>query len=785
MNQIIDGIFNQVVSILFPPIVDNCREAFESRRRIQRAQESLLSILEAEKDNPYYHDLLRVISESRIMPDSFWRYETGQSDSHFSERLNPVFDQLKIPIEERESIAGVIKKMKDSLRAIMLEPDSLAEARSAARFGETKAGIDGINARLEQISHASQNKRTAFLSLSEIESHSEQGRDVADLIPRKWVDADDADEEAGIETPIVLLQREKHIVLVNHAGFGKTIALHQLYAESKASGKCAVLLSLNRYPGITLFHDILTREIPDPERVVLILDGYDEVKTESRGHLDNDLNKIAEHCPQITIVVSSRENFFEKHEIKNFKRYRLAKLTDHDRQLYAQRKGVAVEAFLEQIKSKNLTELSENAFYFSELIHLWEQNDELPDEARIMEKIIENRIQADNRKFMLSAPELEHREVLLRRSFERIAMIMQCIQRYSLAEQEVRRIIRDDLCMQMNLHGIWETEDAEQLHFSHNNFREYFAACWLNRYSLKEILRYIAWRTGEQKIKPSWMNVLAYLAKLRGKRDLQEWIAEHDPEAVIVFEKERFSHQERLHLFTQMYDTFEDKQLWVTMDYQSLHKLGAFVTSKEAVDYILNKLSSNTENRQKQNLLRIMECFDSLYAELNECNRIVSGIAFDCELPVCTRNDALDVMRAFPHVFSEHVSTAVQMCMESAEESYRYHLYRFIDATGELENNFQVILHELEQPDKIGGHFDASRAMFLKNRIATIQSPQAVADLIAFYIGRPAMITDRMSRVDWKHLLGVAIANNDRKEYDYLSLESACRSRSDVFSSLW
>lgn len=770
MWKIIADIVNQVESSLFSGVAEKRKESNERGRRIQRAQECLLGILEAEKDNPYYHDLTRVISESCIIQDSFRRYEVGQPASYASERLNAVFEQLTIPIEERGAIAGVIKKMEDSLRAVLLESDSLEEARIAAQLGEIKGDSEKIIVSLEQVNCALQHKEPPVLSLAEIESHSEQGRDVSDLIPRKWVYADDADEEAGIEAPITLLQREKHIVLVNHAGFGKTIALHQLYAESKASGKCAVLLSLNRYPGIPLFHDILTREIPDQERVVLILDGYDEVKTEFRGQLDDDLHNIAKCRPQVTIVVSSRENFFEKHEIKDFKRYRLAKLTDYDQQLYAQREGVAVEAFMEQIKSKNLTELSENAFYFSELIHLWKKNDELPDEAQIMEKIIENRIQADNRKFMLSAPELEHKEVLLCRSFERIAMIMQFIQRYNLTEEEVREITRDDLCVPMSLHGIWETEDAEHLHFSHNNFREYFAACWLNRHSLGEILLYIAWKTGKQKIKPSWMNVLAYLAKLRDRRDLQEWIAEHDPEAVIVFEKERFSRQERLHLFTQMYDAFEEKQLWVTMDYQSLCKMGAFVTSKEAVDYILNRLSSNTECRQKQNLLRIMECLDSLYAEQNECSRIVSGIAFDHELPVSTRDDALDVMRAFPTVFAEHVSTAVQICMESAEESYRYHLSRFIDAAGELENNFQVILHELKQPDDTDGHFDVSRSIFLKKRIASLQSPQAVADLMSFYIGNPAMITDRMSKIDWTHLFDVAIENNDRKEYDFQSL---------------
>lgn len=765
----IEEIINQIVSIIFPQIVEDRKEEHERNRRIQLATTNLLKIMEAEKENIYYHSLERVISESNIIQDSINRLEVGRPSFNLWERLKSVFDRLRTPIEEREAIAGVITKMLKCLKSIMLEPASSEEARSAARFEELNATVQDLSLSLKQ-NNAQQNKEPPILSLNEIESHCEVVRNVSDLIPRKWVAADDADDAGSIEVSKTLLQREKHIVLVNRAGFGKTIALHQLYAESKSSGRCAVLLTLNRYSRIPLFHDILTKVIPDAEKIILLLDGYDEVKTECRGQLDDELNKIVERYPQITIVISSRENFFEKNDIKHFKLYRLAKLTDHDRRQYAQRKGIAVEVFMEQIQSKNLSQISENAFYFAELIHLWQQNNSLPDEAHIMEKIIESRIQADNQKFMFSAPELEERESLLLRSFERIAMIMQCIQRYSLTEDEVRQIVGEDLCGDINLHGIWETEDAKQLFFSHNNFREYFAALWLNRQSLEEILFYIVGRTEKQKIRPSWINVFAYLAKLRNKRDLQDWITEHDPEAVIAFEKERFSAQDRLCLFTRMYDTFEEKQWWVTMDYPSLLKMGAFVSSQAAVDYILNKLSSNIENRQKQNLLRIMEHFDSLYAEQNECNRIVSSIAFDHDLPSFTRNDALDVMQAFPTVFSEHVSKAAQICMDSAEEDYRNHLCRFIDAAGELENNFQLILHELEQPDNIDGHFNGSRSIFLGKRIASLQSPQAVADLMIFSIRHPAIIHDRMPRIDWSHLFNVAIANYKRKEYDFLSL---------------
>lgn len=775
MSEIIKEIVNYAASILLPEITEKGKEAEDRKERIKAAKEALSEILEAEKRNDYYEALDKVLSNSSIIKDCLKRYLNGESQFDLSGRLNPVFELEGIPIEEKGAITGVIKKMLDCLKTIMLAPASGQETRIAARLEEIRGGVQEANDTAKQTEKNTQEikellKEQLVISLDEIEGYSEQVRDVSGLIPRRWVKEEDANEIAGIKTPDILSRGEKHIVLVNHAGFGKTIALNQLYAAANTSGKSAVRLSLKYYPGIPLFRDILKRKILDPEKVVLILDGYDEVKTKYLGQLDDALNQIAEGYPQITIVVSSRENFFENHGIGHFKRYRLAGLTDDDQRQYAQSRGIDAETFMEQIRSKNLTELSENAFYFAELIHLWEQNDELPDEAHVMKSIIESRLSADKGKFDIAASELERKVAPLHRAFERIAMVMQCTQRYSLTEAEVQRTVNDDLCEYMKLPGLWEADVAGQLSFSHNNFREYFAACWLNRHELEEILRFVAWNTGEKRIKRSWMNAFAFLAKLRNKCDLQKWIKEHDPEAIIAFEKERFSSRERLDLFTRMYDTFEEKQLWVTMDYQSLRKLGAFVSSKEAVDYILNRLSNNIESRQKQNLLRIMACFDSLYAEQNECSGIVSGIAFDCELPTSTRDDALDVMQAFPTVFTEYVSTAVRICMESAEEMYRYHLYQFIDSAGNLEDNFGVILHELEQPDNTDGSFNAGRSIFLEKKIATLQSPQAVADLMSFYIGHPARIDDRMAKIDWPHLFDVAIANNERKEYGFQSL---------------
>jgi len=83
----------------------------------------------------------------------------------------------------------------------------------------------------------------------------------------------------------------------------------------------------------------------------------------------------------------------------------------------------------------------------------------------------------------------------------------------------------------------------------------YFAACWLQKQSLKDILSFISWPGKEDSVRPSWINVLAYLAKLRKSRDLQDWIAKNDPLLITMFELVRFSDANRYTMSMCLRDT--------------------------------------------------------------------------------------------------------------------------------------------------------------------------------------------------------------------------------------
>ena len=763
MNEIIKKILDELFGIAFSGTVDSMKESKDQKKRIQEAESKLSQILESVKDEAYYDNLVQIISETRIIQDYFKRCITNKTGFGLSERVNSAFKNLHISIQDRNSIKAVLERMVESLKEIMFRPDSTEELRLSFQNKEIKEEIRSLRKEFEK----SQEKVQECLSYRDIESYSDPVQNTTDLISRKWIKEESSKEEESEETPAELIQREKRIILINHAGFGKTKALYQIFNELKATGKCTVLLSLNRYPGLPLLHKILENNVFDQEQIALILDGYDEVQATLYRQLNNDINQISKLYPEMMIVISSRENFIEKDQLERFKRYRLANLNIKDWKLYAQNHQIDTEQFINQINEKNLMDISKNAFYFIELVRLWKRNGELPNEAKIMEKIIESRLRADQEKFKLSKPELEQREFVLLHIFERIAMIMQCTHRYSFTEKEVRRICLDEMYDQVSLHGIWESEDTLNLHFSHNNFREYFAACWLNRRPFCEILNYIS---ADQKIKPSWMNTVAYLAKIRDSRDLQEWVCEHDPNVVSVFEKEHFSEEERYSLFSRIFDETEKRHIWLSIDYQSMRKLGTFVSSKRAVEYILNNISKDdVEERQMQNLFRIMESFDSLYEENENCKDIIGNIAFNENLSLYVRCDALRVMCAFPNVFFESVPTAAQICMKSEEEDYRYHLEHFIDASGKIEQFFQLIIHELEFPIFPEGTVNLSRHVFLEKKISALRSPQAISSLFSFLAEHSGYFADVGIKIDWEHILTVASMYEFDLQYDFLN----------------
>ena len=775
MDLFIDGIVGQILSVVFSEGASKWIEWTDCEKRKRTLRENLCAILESEKENHYYNDLVKVLSNSHILCDCFSSYESGVPVPNIEQRITDILSQNHIESANSICIIGVLRRMLQCVDSVMSAPSSAEEARLMRQIKVQHENYLAVLEHLKYIEAELERNRAIFnghsaskLTITEIISYGEPIHSMTGLVPRKLVPLNETDDTIHSIELMQILQKAR-VAIVNDAGLGKTQALRQLHAEATANGYNCVYLSLNRFPGIPLLTKLENEDSIDT-KVTLILDGYDEVKPEYLDQLTASLNSIASKHRSVTIVVSSRSNFYLHHSLANFNSYRLADITQEDREQYLINHGIDVSQFNRQVYEKGLSSMTESIFNFVELVHLWQADGKLPDEATAMERMVERRLQADRHKYEVASPELDENTASIRSLLERIAFIMQCTHNMSITREQLLQVCESDYCEQIKLHGIWEEDIEGNLRFAHNNFREYFVACKLNRLSINEIVSYIAWPGDNTSVKSSWMNVLAYLAKMRTERDLSDWIAQNDPCVITLFEKRLFSDSERLKIFTRIYEIHERNQTWADIWGASGKRMGDFAACSGAVAYILDKLTTNIHWRQEKNLLRVLARLDNVYEHVDDCHFVISSIAFDETNPSNVRDDAIDVMRAFPHIFEDCINKAAERCMLSEDETHRYHLYSFIYEAGKIDEHFDVIIHELRQPRNKEGIIDVSGSMFLNKVFSSIQSPDSLIKLLEFAAENPEYISKDPYKKAWKHLLQIASRYNDMHEKEILPL---------------
>ena len=302
------------------------------------------------------------------------------------------------------------------------------------------------------------------------------------------------------------------------------------------------------------------------------------------------------------------------------------------------------------IYEQQLYDMCQNAFYFTEMIRMWQENEELPNNAEFMEKITDSRIEADVNKFKNIIPSPVRR---IKRHFQNIALMMQCMQTYTLSHSQIRKTVGQDVLMMLEYNGLWECVE-EQWGFTHNNFKEYYAALSLSQLSLDHIKRYLVETIdGKEYIRPSWYNVLSFLLFRDKNNDLFEWVYNSQPEMIIGLERERFTAQQRTETYTRIMEAYKSNNEWYRWDYSNRRRLALFCGNESTVEYVINELRSDITVRQKQNILRSLVHFDSFYGKEQAIAEIVSKIILNEELPEFLRIDAINVVKDHTSLFAD------------------------------------------------------------------------------------------------------------------------------------
>lgn len=533
----------------------------------------------------------------------------------------------------------------------------------------------------------------------------------------------------NLPLPFELIKQERFIVLLASAGQGKTYALFQIFHEAESYGYHPFFYQLGSLPEENALHLISQDKTIIDERIVFILDGFDEMPESSKPSFIQTVEAVKKIDPNILFIISSRENMYSG-QFDNTPLYTLKAITDVEISAFLSQSRIDVDKWSEEIKNKNLINVSTNPFNLAALRDIWIQEGSLPDETHLMKSLIDLRIQTDICHVYTQSVQQRQKQSEIRKAFQHIALIMQCMHCFYLSNEEINELFDNETQDILMCHGLWNSTNEGLRGFAHNNYREYLAAEALSHLDLTHIMGFISNPPDQLTIRPTWVNVLSYLADLYRPCDLKDWIFEKQPELILTFEKDRFTEKQRTSVIKQIVNKSKEQDSWILINHSQMSELAAYCSTNEAVQYVTNELQREQTQRHRQNLLRCLSYFTEYYNFENDIKEIVSSVAFNESEGLYIRCDAFRVMSNHPDLFDEYTKKAAELIKQQDNEYLLYEIIVFIKETGKAEDYIDAVINAYDKYDYYHSHL-ISLKITTYAVLENIQGIEAACKIIA------------------------------------------------------
>lgn len=422
------------------------------------------------------------------------------------------------------------------------------------------------------------------------------------------------------------VQKHKKVLLLCDAGMGKSIELKNL-AHELSDRFHTFFYSLENYTGqeiLELLPDAY-RYLP-PNRIALLLDGYDELDSNLSKTLRNNLKLYTQNATAVNIVISSRSNFCgnensnESRIFPGFYVYTLEKLDEEDARRHLKSAGIDVTSFYSCAYVRGVSDLIFNPFYLVRLSGIYAKENDLPPKNQLMDRLVTETFDVDDRKF---SGTLDERYLELFSSLEILAISMQLMHRQSFDDRaEYQTLVSSSERDLIKKSGLLKREGTSWK-FLHNNFREYLAARYLSRLP-KDFVVHIFY--DGSNIKPYWVNTLGYLTGFDLGWSLIDWLMENGPSALVKFEPDRLNVELRVEVFKRLFDKFETLRLHFNDDLCDVVELAHFVNSNEVLSFLIDRISVPHHYVSQYNAVNILRNYPSLFGKENT----VRELLLDC-----------------------------------------------------------------------------------------------------------------------------------------------------------
>lgn len=528
------------------------------------------------------------------------------------------------------------------------------------------------------------------------------------------------------------VKEQPYVLLLSDAGMGKSIEMQYLAGKLCDTPFFPFYFSLCNYSGGTIKALLPpTYQNLYPDRWMLLLDGYDEMQKGPRDEFHQQLNLLLNDgiYSMAHIVITARSNFC-KAEVENrsrtfegFTAYDLRPLDGEDIRTYLEENDIDAEEFQQAAAQSNVLQLLKNPFYLTRLAERFRKSHSLPGRHAVMEELVRDCFRWDDKKFW--GEDLEDQFQAQQQTLMKMAFGMQLLQKQKLDDWDEYQALFDDKARRPAHFSGLIHKNGTAWAFTHNNFREYFAAKFVAGLPREDAIDYLYDGKG---IRENWVNVLAYLSEMELDWDLHGWLAEYAPAAYVKFEPEHLSNETRFQTFYRIFQEAEEKCLWIDSDLCSLDELARFGCTWEVLAYLMDKVERPVHEMSQLCAISILQYLPDLFGRNDEIRRMLMSCSLSADSAVAGR--CIQAMTKLRLDTEEVTDRLISHYWESEDNAIRWRLYELLTQTGRQDAHVDFFLRGIRY---LGGNGQIVNAQVaLEDGLGALSQPAAIMAAIRY-----------------------------------------------------
>lgn len=512
--------------------------------------------------------------------------------------------------------------------------------------------------------------------------HIGEPDEVETSILRKLKRMSDSDDEIDNESSVLqsligenidaVVKEHSRLLLVGDAGIGKSFELANIYWHYKKNEEYFPIwmnLRNTNYANIKKIISYGQFNTIDRKLPLLIIDGLDEMSGDNIASLRGDIGAAVYGNPELRIILSYRTNF--RIAIDGFAKYMILPMERKEILTIASQNNIDnVDAFWECLEKSGCSPLAKIPFYLIDIIHIFSETGSLPERSKLLDQMIYFRFKkADERYISSYENSIIGNEYQVRLLLKKLGLFMQSLHEYSLGNDSYTRFFTTPERTFLNKTGLILLKENERgifYEFEHNIFREYLVADLLRTINFEDLIKVITFDEENKKLRPSWINVVAFLLALRDCDDLKHWLINNATDTIYEFESDRFGIAEKNEVFKTMIEDCIHKDCPIYALYNE-QKVARYFQSEATINYIISILQKLVTVRATLSVLHILCYCTSFYGKEAELKgNILKIITLDQPEYIVTYS-----IKALAKIYSSNLKVITTEIYDLVKNDYR------------------------------------------------------------------------------------------------------------------